>query len=354
LASVLVAAGHAQWASQLMDTLANGADKMTVARLVAEGGGISATSCGDKGDAFLVGDIKVQPDALAVVVRGHLKHELRGGMLHAKLQLQKPSNMSIAQHFKFLTATAFTRARKFTQPLCEHFGHDVDCMLPAGDQEFRFAFNRLPEMVFVGKYDLELHATDDSGAAIACVRGSLTVPEGKSRGMLRKLENDGCPRMIMENYWAINKINGPDEDCENDRYELNFEMHAGQDFYLWGMWHEDGCVGDWRSLELSRRVNGLYSGCDADMQCSHVPCSEVKCVWCEGCGEHGEHRCEPENEDGNSDCMAMEYYEIHKDELQQKCYQDAPYLEASFATARWLSSPVLLLLGAALAFELRP
>lgn len=349
----LAAAVCAQWAAQLADTLASGADKATVAQLVAEGGGISITSCGGPGHAFAIDHMWAQSDALAVVVKGSLKHELRAGMLHAHLELQRPANLSIAQHLKYVTATAFSRARKFVQPLCEHLGRDAGCTLPAGEQELRFAFRSLPEMVFVGSYSLELHATDDAGQPIACIRGSFTVPEGKSRGMLRKLETEGCPRLIMENLWAIPEIHEPREECENKRWELAFNMNADVDFYVWGAWYADDCGGPWDTLTLSRRVNGLYGPClsEGTGGCSHLACTQAACRKCDGCEDW---RCEPT--DGYSDCDTNEEYSIHKDELGSKCYEGAPILyakgpegEVSSATTTWLSWPVLLFLGLILA-----
>merc|ERR1712039_194286 len=117
---------------------------------------------------------------------------------------------------------AFTRSRKFSEPLCEHLGLPQDgssdegsCILQPGSHDMRFSFKSLPKMVFVGTYVLEVNAVDEVGQPIACARGSLSIQAGKSKGILRKLEA-GCPDFIMEHWHAFDSLSVT--ECDDINY----------------------------------------------------------------------------------------------------------------------------------------
>jgi len=351
-ACALLAGVTGQWVNRLTDNLVDDGDKATVAQLIAEGGGISAESCGGLDDALQVDHVQVLPNTLAVSVRGTLARPLSGGIVRARLSLRKPVGMSIGQHFKYLTATSFTRARKFSEPLCQHLGLSASngtlgsCIIPAGAQELRFAFKDLPKMVFVGTYDLEVHATDEAEHPIACIQGQVAVQPGKSKGMLRKLETSGCPALITENFGVVNSFYTQD-DCGNagKRWNLNFDMKNEAEFRLQGHWMNfDRCGGDSSRLWLAKRHLLVYEPCDAEQKCEHVSCA-ARCEWCDGCGDDGQFRCVPENE--ASDCEESQEYDISPEAVEANCKDGAPAMVSSAAAP--LPAPVVLFMGLAFA-----
>ena len=100
-----------QWGSRVAEEIVDKDARVTMPQLIAEGGGISVESCGGTGDAFDVGHIDVQPSAVAMTVKGKLRRQLAGGMVHAKLSLTKPKKLSTAEHLKYVGAAAFKRSR---------------------------------------------------------------------------------------------------------------------------------------------------------------------------------------------------------------------------------------------------
>merc|ERR1712054_431862 len=64
------------------------------------------------------------------------------------------------------------------------------CPVQAGEEsELRFAFEKLPQVVMAGTYELTFSSVDPVGNQIACVKGSLTIAPGEKGEMFRKLQS---------------------------------------------------------------------------------------------------------------------------------------------------------------------
>lgn len=320
----------ADLSKRITDSLVDEADKATIGQLIAEGGGISTENCGGQDDALQVKRIEVEPGALVAVLHGVLGRPLGGGTVSAKMKLKKPTNISMSQHLKYVAATAFTRARKFSEPLCKHLGmtSEETCTIPAGRQEMRLSFKQLPEVLFAGKYDLEIHVADEVGLPVACIQGGMTVKQGKSQNIMRKLDA-GCPWFIMEHWDSIQSISVSD-DCggTENKKDLNFEMKPGSTFWMQGHWYENCKNPEDTMFRMWKRYDGLFQECDknAEDACGWMGCSGVMCV--EAWDQDGLWRCEPREDDthpGRERCQsdAMEYH-VHPDDINQKCYDGAP------------------------------
>jgi len=366
--TLLILGASADLSKHLTDSLVDDADKATIGQLIAEGGGISTEVCGGSDDALHVKHVEVEPDALVAVVRGTLTRALGGGTVSAKMKLNKPDSLSMGQHLKYVAATAFTRARTFSEPLCQHLGlttgdavsSEESCAIPAGQQELRLGFQKLPEVVFAGKYDLEIRVADEAGLPVACIRGALTVKPGKSKSIMRKLETGGCPQLIMENLDSVNAIH-VNNDCEGpeNKMDLNFEMKPGTDFWMAGHWYGFCKNPEDTMFRMWKRKTGLWIMCDpsAADPCAWLGCSGVKC---ELNGDDPTPKCMPSHEEthpGKERCESdgMEYH-LHPDEVSKQCYAGAPVM-VSTSPPRVGRSPAsvaaLLLVSSALPLALR-
>jgi hypothetical protein len=191
-----VAADSPFWAS-LKDTLTSQAvqdhDSVTVEELLS-GAALTATSCGTTGDVMDVKSVEFDLAARAAVVRGELSQALSGGKVFAEIErAETPEDEGIAERMKKGVLWAAAGAKRVEEALCEHLDRTSKnvydaCPMPAGDQELRFAFNRLPKIVMAGHYHLKLQSLDNDGNQITCVKGSLTVARGKDGQLLRHLQ----------------------------------------------------------------------------------------------------------------------------------------------------------------------
>jgi len=331
LAAFAALAGvRAQWVKGVTDAMARGADAATVEQLVAEGGGITTEVCGGVGDAFDVSKISAQANGMALVVDGTLKRPIRGGEVRAKLRLLKPKGMSVASHFKYAAATAFTRTRKFTQPLCEHLGlsgADGGCSLEPGSQQMRFSFGRMPSVLFVGRYTLQVEVVDEAGGPITCARGSLAVQPGPSKGVLRKLES-GCPAVIYDHLNLINRF-WTDENCDENGKDRTTWFETTEGFYMIGRWW-DQCGSESRLTLYSnypRYMEVINTECASNEECPQ-DCGTASC-------EYG--KCNVEGHEGWR-CEAAESweYETTPDKLDELCTGDHAVAFASPCSAATL------------------
>merc|ERR1712224_696101 len=189
-------ADSAFWAN-LKDALASQAvqdhDDVTVEELLS-GATVTATSCGTTGDVMDVKSVEFDLQTRAAVVRGDLNQALSGGKVFAEIErAEAPEDEGIAERMKKGVMWAVAGVKRFEEGLCEYLDRTSknlydSCPMPAGAQELRFAFHRLPEIVMAGHYNLKFHSLDNDGNQIACVKGGLTVTRGKNGQVFRHLE----------------------------------------------------------------------------------------------------------------------------------------------------------------------
>jgi len=238
---------------------------------------------------------------MALVVDGNLKRPVHGGTVRAKLQLVKPAGLSLTSHFKYMAATAFTRQRSFNEPLCEHLGLPEvkgGCSLQPGVQQMKLSFGRMPEVVFVGRYTMQIEVVDEEGRPVTCARGNLTVQPGASKGVLRKLEA-GCPDLIMENLWAIESFatdECPGESPQEGYRTTGFNMNGRHGFHMRGHWWEECLNKDNEpdTLHLYKRTDQyeavFWKPCNSTKFCNQT-CGPNECQDLT-CRPTGENRCE--------------------------------------------------------------
>lgn len=320
LAFALFTGAQGQLLNKITNTLIDDEKAATVSQLLAEGGGISVQTCGGPNDALSVERVDAQSDALALVVRGNLARQVRGGTVHATVRLIPPKGLSVSQRLKYIGATMVTRLRQFSEPLCQHLGLPVegsnkskdegDCILQPGAHEMRFSFKKLPKMVYVGQYVLEVKALDSVGEPITCARGRFSVQAGKSSGLMRKLES-GCPGLIMSNMHDIASLGVTDCNAHGDNM-MHLDVYMAQhdlDYGLSGTWNEYCTTGS-NVLTMYKYHMGLGKECSTDQDCD-FGCPMVTCQ-----GEGDDKRCNPS---GETWCFAMETYDVSPAMVEGMC-----------------------------------
>jgi len=368
LAAACLSCASAQVMKGFMKSLADDTKPATIEELVAEGGGLKLESCGGSDDAMTVEHINVRPDSLTVSVSGNMARQLTGGAVHVKVtSIDKPDGLTFAQKFKHATASSMAKGKTFSQPLCKHLGAGGDkesCIIQAGKQELRFAFPSLPQVVLAGKYTLELRAVDEAAKPVTCVRGSLNVQPGKSKGLIRTLQD--CSTHLWKHGFSKAWVEGM--TCETGRDpELYFETYSNFSKHLNGFWNgyceNTGEV----VLHVSMSAHGLYDECDPAKSdaCAHLGCSSASCQYYEGIGAH-DHACLGPMDGSNNDCSSHESFSVYPSEveamlqaneleLDSRCYHYSydpgqPASHARHSVGPAAGTVLAVLAGAAFAF----
>jgi len=139
-------------------------------------------------------------------------------------------------------------------------------------------------MLIVGTYVLELRAVNELGRAVTCVSGSLDVQQGKSKGILRKLEEPACPfpwvkeQLAMQNIASIEHTHKCSEDNKGDEYLTYYPKEGDFNFRV-----TLPCT--YSSAFGHRAPRPMFQDCEDESQCAISNCP-THC-WASSCNPMG-------------------------------------------------------------------